>query len=140
MNPKEGWTETPWGALRVLIEDDTVTVKELWVKEGHRCSLQYHNRRCENFTWKSGTGWITHAYPPTGEPSKWSLWDNKRLGYDAAGALYPEDLYDFVSTREVHRIEGGPGGLGLIEVWVHIDTEKSTEEDIVRIEDDYNRA
>ena len=126
------WEDRPWGAYRILFQDEYVTVKELWIDEGHQCSLQYHEQRAESFTWKSGQGEIYHAVDAT-RPGEWM----------PMGLL--ENVQDFVPVRQWHRIRGGSGGLGLIEVWIHPGHDphnlmESCEEDIVRFEDDYGRV
>ena len=41
--------EKPWGYEKLLEVNDNYVVKELFMKEGNSCSLQYHNIKHETF-------------------------------------------------------------------------------------------
>ncbi|MEJ8591107.1 phosphomannose isomerase type II C-terminal cupin domain [Riemerella anatipestifer] len=106
----------PWGEYWVLEDADTHKVKRIQVNPGGRLSLQYHHKRSEVWTIVSGVGTIT-------------------LG---------EEVRDFkvgevaqISQGMLHRIENKTS-----EPVVFIEVQYGTyfgEDDIVRVEDDYNR-
>lgn len=106
----------PWGQFTILYEDKTCKVKRIVVHPGHKLSLQYHHKRDE--TWKviSGIGEMT-------------LSDDKFL-------VYPEDVIN-INRKVMHRIENiDQDPLVFIEVQTG---SYFGEDDIIRIEDDYNR-
>jgi mannose-6-phosphate isomerase len=39
--------DKPWGSEEILHTDDKYTVKSLFMKKGHKCSLQYHKVKQE---------------------------------------------------------------------------------------------
>lgn len=106
----------PWGEYWVLDDTDTHKVKRIRVNPGERLSLQYHHKRSEVWTIVTGVGTIT-------------------LG---------EEVRDFkagevalISQGMLHRIENKTS-----EPVVFIEVQYGTyfgEDDIVRVEDDYNR-
>ncbi len=112
-----GHDKRPWGEYQVLEDALTHKVKRITVNPGGRLSLQYHHHRAEVWTIVSGIGTITinddiKDYKP-GEVAQIPLGAN-------------------------HRIENKTN-----EPVVFIEVQHGTyfgEDDIVRIEDDYNRA
>ena len=106
----------PWGEYWVLEDAETYKVKRIQVNPGGRLSLQYHHKRAEVWTIVSGVGTIT----------------------------IDKDIRDFgvgevvqIPLGAVHRIENRTQ-----EAIVFIAVQYGTyfgEDDIVRIEDDYNR-
>jgi mannose-6-phosphate isomerase len=46
--------EKPWGWEEILEQNDHYMVKRLFMKEGHACSLQYHNHKRETIYVLSG--------------------------------------------------------------------------------------
>ena len=106
----------PWGEYQVLEDALTHKVKRITVNPGGRLSLQYHHHRAEVWTIVSGIGTITinddiKDYKP-GEVAQIPLGAN-------------------------HRIENKTN-----EPVVFIEVQHGTyfgEDDIVRIEDDYDR-
>lgn len=109
--------ERPWGRWYVLDRGRGYQVKLLEVRPGQRLSLQYHRHRSEIWVKVAGTALATVG--------------NRNLD--------PAPLQPVViPTGAVHRL-GNPGKdvLRIIEVqqgdWI-------SEDDIVRLEDDYRRA
>ena len=106
----------PWGKYEILHEEKNYKVKKITVKPGGRLSYQYHYKRSEVWTVVSGTATMTlddivteHSYGET--------------------ILIPQ------GTK--HRVENkGQDDLVFIEVQ---HGSYFGEDDIVRIEDDYNR-
>lgn len=107
----------PWGRWTVLHESPGFKVKLIEVQPGHRLSLQYHHHRSEL--------WICVAGQATAR-----IGDQTRTLGLLGSARIP------VGT--VHRLgnEGrGPAFIVEIQEGSHL-----VEEDIVRLEDDYNRT
>ena len=107
----------PWGRWTVLYEMPGIKVKLIEVRPGHRLSLQYHHHRSEL--------WICVAGQATA-----------RIG-DSAQTL---DLLSSVRipVGTVHRLgNGGHVPACIIEIQ---EGDYLVEEDIVRLEDDYQRA
>lgn len=106
----------PWGEYWVLDDADTHKVKRILVKVGGRLSLQYHFKRSEVWTVISGIATIT-------------INDEVKEYFSGDVAIIPQGAH--------HRVENKTKDpLILIEV------QHGTyfgEDDIVRIEDDYNR-
>ena len=87
--------DKPWGRERIILKWEGYTVKILEVDEGHRTSLQYHNKKNEMMYYEDGRV----VFIPPGLP---------------------------------HRLVGP---VKVLEVsW------NGDDSDIVRLEDDYNRA
>jgi mannose-6-phosphate isomerase-like protein (cupin superfamily) len=106
----------PWGEYWVLEDAPTHKVKRIQVNPGGRLSLQYHFKRSEVWTIVSGVGTIT-------------INDEIKEYTPGQVAQIPQGAY--------HRIENKTN-----ESVVFIEVQYGTyfgEDDIVRIEDDYNR-
>ena len=109
--------ERPWGRFFVLRDEPTYKLKRIEVDPGGRLSYQYHYKRSEAWTIVDGNGLITL----NGEDSEYSKGET---------VLIPQGVK--------HRIENkGQKKLILIEVQTGT---YFGEDDIVRIEDDYNRT
>ena len=106
----------PWGCYEILHEEKNCKVKKITVKPGERLSYQYHHKRSEVWTVVAGVATMTL---------------NDSVGY----YHYGETILIPQGTK--HRVENrGMDDLVFIEV------QHGTyfgEDDIVRIEDDYNR-
>jgi glycosyltransferase involved in cell wall biosynthesis len=107
----------PWGHYDNLLERDDHKVKELIVKPGERLSLQKHQRRAEHWTVVSGEALVT-----VGEQEI---------------PLRPGQSVD-VPRGAVHRIMN-PGNCTLVMVEVQMG-DYFGEDDIIRLEDDYDRS
>ncbi len=106
----------PWGQYYVLEDADTYKVKRIEVNPGERLSYQYHHKRAEVWTMVNGTGRITL--------------DGEVKDYKAGEVA-------IIPLGAKHRIENP-----LNELLIFIEVQHGTyfgEDDIVRIEDDYNR-
>ncbi len=106
----------PWGWFRVLGKGENFVVKELFIEEGRRTSLQLHHHREEFWIVVEGNGKI-------------QVGESRRE--------VKEGDVVFVPRAVKHRIEGGKGGVRIVEVWKG---EILDENDIERLEDDYGRA
>ena len=107
----------PWGHYDNLLERDDHKVKELIVKPGQRLSLQQHRRRAEHWIVVSGEALVT-----VGEQEI---------------PLQPGQSVD-VPRGAVHRIMN-PGDCTLVLVEVQMG-DYFGEDDIIRLEDDYDRS
>ena len=107
----------PWGKYEVLLDSEYCKVKRLWVNPGHRPSYQYHYKRNEVWTIIAGSGIVTL---------------NDKETAVSAGTVVE------VSAGVKHRIQNTGE-----EPLVFIEVQHGTyfgEDDIVRLEDDYNRV
>ena len=109
--------ERPWGRFYVLHNEPNYKLKRIEVDPGERLSYQYHLKRSEAWTIVEGVGTIT-------------LNDETKDYSKGQTILIPKGIK--------HRIENKGQ-----EKVVFIEVQTGTyfgEDDIVRIEDDYNRT
>ncbi|MES2213946.1 MAG: phosphomannose isomerase type II C-terminal cupin domain [Patescibacteria group bacterium] len=105
----------PWGEFRQYAENEPVTVKTIFIKDGESLSLQYHNHRQEFWHILRGTPEVT-------------IGKAKTMGK-------PGDEFEIGEGIE-HRIGAVGGDVEFLEVARgHFD-----EGDIVRTEDKYGRT
>jgi mannose-1-phosphate guanylyltransferase len=106
----------PWGTYATLKREDGYQVKRLTVAPGQKLSLQYHNKRAEHWVITQGKAIV-------------------QVGDDEFETGPGE--YRYIPRGEKHRLSNvGQNQLVLIEVQIG---EYLGEDDIVRIEDIYNR-
>jgi len=107
----------PWGCYETILKTDGYQIKRITVNPGKRISLQYHNFRSEHWVIVSGSGLAT-------------------INDEIIGVSKNHHIQ--IDIKQLHRIENtGNEPLIFIEVQVGDYLE---EDDIVRIEDDYNRC
>ena len=106
----------PWGEYFVMEDAATHKVKRIEVYPGGRLSYQYHAHRSEVWTIVSGTARVI-------------------LNEEAFNLVSGEYIYIPQGAR--HRIEN-PSDTTLVFIEVQVGTYFG-EDDIVRLEDDYNR-
>ncbi len=109
--------ERPWGKFEVLVDSDYCKVKQITVKPGGRLSYQYHHKRSEIWTIVAGVASVT-------------LNDNPTMDYGYG-------MFVTIPQGIKHRVENQGN-----EDLIFIETQTGTyfgEDDIVRIQDDYNR-
>lgn len=106
----------PWGFYTVLAEGENYKVKRIFIKEGHRLSLQRHTYRSEQWTIVKGTAFVT---------------------IDGISSHREPGTHVHVPLGAVHRIGAPLGGVTFIEVQTG---PYLGEDDIERLEDDYRRA
>ena len=107
----------PWGTYTILEETPGYKIKRIVVKPGKRLSLQKHFHRSEHWIVVSGTATVT-------------------IG-DKVSTIRPNES-TYIKMGEVHRLENeGKIDIVLIEAQVG---EYTGEDDIVRIEDDFQRV
>ena len=107
----------PWGHYEVLLEADNTKVKRITVNPGGRLSYQYHHKRSENWIVVQGTAHVT-------------INGLEKIVHSG------DSIYLPVGVK--HRVQNVQD-LPLIFIEVQTGTYFG-EDDIVRIEDDYNRA
>lgn len=106
----------PWGEYFVLEDSPNHKVKRIVVKPGGRLSYQYHHHRSEVWTIVTGEALITL--------------DDEKKSYQPGEVIQ-------IPLGTKHRIQN-PGEDNLTFIEVQLGTYFG-EDDIVRIEDDYNR-
>jgi mannose-6-phosphate isomerase len=109
--------QRPWGCFYVLHDEICYKLKRIEVDPGGRLSYQYHLKRSEAWTVVEGTGTIT---------------------LDGVLKKYNSGETILIPQGVKHRIENKG-----TEKVVFIEVQTGTyfgEDDIVRIEDDYNRT
>ncbi len=111
------YSERPWGTYFKLFQEPGVWVKRVEVKPGARLSLQKHTRRSEKWIIVAGEGV--------------AIVDLKEI------PVKPGTVVD-VPMGSVHRI-GNKGKVALVFIEVACGDYLS-ENDIVRLEDDYSRT
>ena len=134
----------PWGAFFVIKENQAqlfsniffrgipisefkiagkLSPKILVINPNAKLSWQYHNRRAEIWQiWKGEVGISRSFTDKEGETRFYSAGDQVRL-----------------IQGERHRLIGGKNYGVVAEIWQHTDAVPSDENDIVRLQDDYNR-
>ena len=113
LNYKE---ERPWGTFENLLDTDYCKVKEIVIKKGGRPSYQYHHKRSEVWVVVQGEAVVT---------------------LDDVEYIFKAGEVVKVPVGTKHRVENkGEDDL------IFIETQTGTyfgEDDIVRLEDNYNR-
>ena len=109
--------ERPWGRFFVLHDEPTNKLKRIEVHPGGRLSHQYHHKRSEASTTVEGTGVIT---------------------LEGIYKEYTKRQTVLIPQGVKHRIEN-KGSNKVVFIEVQTGTYFG-EDDIVRIEHDYNRA
>ena len=110
-------SKRPWGAYKVLLEDDNCKVKKITVKPKSRLSYQMHKKRAEVWVVISGKGKIQVE--------------------NEINEVGPNAII-MIPYETKHRIEN----IDDKEDLVFIETQTGTyfgEDDIIRYEDDYGR-
>ena len=98
--------------------------KILIIAPKKRLSWQYHNRRCEIWKVSSGSIKVTTSHDNI-ERKKLVLLEGDEIK---------------ISKGERHRIIGTNEYAIVAEIWIHTDKDNpSNEDDIVRVQDDFNR-
>ncbi|MER2519186.1 MAG: cupin domain-containing protein [Bdellovibrionales bacterium] len=109
--------EKPWGKEEVIEINDRYMMKKLTMWKGHRCSIQYHNVKCETIYVLSGQLRIYSG------PSLEKL-DSK---------VYVPGETITIRPGTVHRMEA-------VEDSVYLEASTPEMTDVVRLQDDYQRA
>lgn len=110
------YIQKPWGYERWLEVNDNYVVKELFMKAGQSCSLQYHENKHETFVVVSGL--LKFSYGVNQESLKDTV-------------LKPGDFF-VLPPLTLHRCEG-------IENSIYIECSTNHLDDVIRLEDKYGR-
>lgn len=110
------YEERPWGSFEVITDGKRYKVKKIIVKPGRKLSLQRHYHRAEHWVVTVGTAIVTK-----GEEE----------------ILLTEDQSIYISMNTTHRLYN-PGKINLEIIEVQTGTYLE-EDDIIRLEDDYER-
>ena len=106
----------PWGTYTILEESKNYKIKRIVVKPGKRLSLQKHFHRSEHWIVVSGTALVT-----LGE---------KKI-------LLKENQSTYIPIGEMHRLEN-PGKVDVVLIEAQVGNYLE-EDDIIRIQDDFER-
>ncbi|WP_024790802.1 MULTISPECIES: mannose-1-phosphate guanylyltransferase/mannose-6-phosphate isomerase [unclassified Lebetimonas] len=107
----------PWGVFENLIDENGYKIKRIIVKPGKRLSLQKHFHRSEHWVVVSGTAEV-------------------QVGNETYLVRPNESTY--IKMGEIHRLSN-PGKIPVVLIEAQVG-EYTGEDDIVRIEDDFNRS
>jgi len=102
----------PWGQEEILETNEFYTVKRLTMYNGHRCSLQYHEKKMETIYVLSGILTV--------------FLDNEKC-------IMPEGIQFTIQPGEIHRMQAENGDV------IYLECSTSQLDDVIRIEDDYFR-
>jgi mannose-6-phosphate isomerase len=108
--------EKPWGKEEVIEINNRYMMKKLTMWAGHRCSLQYHNIKCETIYVLSGQLRIHSGLTQDQLSSK----------------LYGPDETITLMPGVVHRMEA-------VTDSVYLEASTPEMDDVVRLVDDYKR-
>jgi mannose-6-phosphate isomerase-like protein (cupin superfamily) len=109
--------DKPWGYERHLEINENYVVKELFMKEGNSCSLQYHEKKHETFYLLKGK-------------LKFYVGDNK----DNLSVLYLEEGNHYtIEPFVIHRMEAVVDSL-------YLEASTNFLDDVIRLEDKYGRV
>jgi mannose-6-phosphate isomerase-like protein (cupin superfamily) len=109
--------DKPWGKEELLEINDHYMVKKLTMWKGHRCSLQYHKQKKETI------------YVLSGQLKIYSGSSENELTVKIYG---PNETITLLPGI-IHRMEG-------LEDCVYLEASTPQMDDVVRIQDDYNRT
>ena len=105
--------DKPWGYEEILETNPKYTVTRLLMKKGHQCSYQYHEHKMETVIVLEGTLHI--------------------VGDDGEKTYQPGDVIHLPPMVK-HRMKA------VEEDALYMECSTSELDDVVRLEDDYNRA
>ena len=106
--------DKPWGWYRDLERNFFRVIKTIHISPNKKFSLQKHFHRDEFWYILSGSGKIT---------------------LDSEVKEVTKGEHFFIPRETIHRLEGGPDGIDFLEV----QEGECSEDDILRLEDDYGR-
>jgi len=107
--------EKPWGKEEILEVNNKYVVKRLTMNHGCKCSLQYHNEKKETIYVLEGVLSIT---------------------IDGIIHDYVEGMVVTIEPGQVHRMEARYG----VKNAVYLECSTPQLDDVIRLEDDYNRV
>ena len=116
----------PWGKESILVQTPHYVIKQLWIKAGHRLSLQYHKKKNE-------TIFVQGSTLGGGYSGICRVITHDKRGREKFKILNPGE-WMHIPRGLVHRFEA----TGASDV-VLIECSSPQLSDLVRIEDDYGR-
>lgn len=105
--------DKPWGYEEILETNPNYTVKRLLMKKGNQCSYQYHEQKMETVIVLEGQLHI--------------------IGEDGEKLYHPGDVIH-IPPMQKHRMKA------VEEDCLYMECSTSELDDVVRLEDDYNRT
>jgi mannose-6-phosphate isomerase len=109
--------EKPWGHELIWAHAERYVGKLIVIEPGHKLSLQYHEKKDESILVLKGTLRLHHG----------------KTQESVEATDLPPGRFAHISTGDVHRFEALDERVELVEV-------STTElDDVVRLEDDYDR-
>lgn len=102
----------PWGQEEILETNEFYTVKRLTMLDGCQCSKQYHEKKKETI---------------------YVIYGTLTLYCDEGKLLLDPGNYWTIEPKSVHRMAAQNG------IAIYLECSTSELDDVVRIEDDYNR-
>ena len=117
MSKKEMKINKPWGWERWISVNEKYVMKQLFMKKGNRCSLQYHEKKHETLYMQEGEMKMTIG-----------TIDNPRKN---EVILKPDEHY-IIEPFTVHQCEA-------VTDILYLEASTPELEDVVRLEDDYGR-
>lgn len=114
---RDTFIEKPWGSETLVETNEFYTVKKLFMKTGHKCSLQYHEKKHETIYVLDGT---------------MRLWVGKDEDSIEYKILNISDTY-VIAPGVVHRMES-------LDDCYYLESSTSELDDVVRLQDEYGRV
>lgn len=109
--------EKPWGSEDLLEKNERYVLKKLFMKEGHKCSVQYHNFKHETIYVLSG---------------KLNVYYGQELDNLKQVVLGPGEVI-VLTPKKIHRMEA-------LEDCYYLEASTPELDDVVRLVDSYGRV
>lgn len=107
----------PWGKEEILEHNKNYVVKKLTMLKGYKCSIQYHEKKKETIYVLDGI---------------LKIYIGDRLDELKSIYLKPNDFIT-IDPFKIHRMEAE-----ILDV-IYLESSTSELDDVIRLEDDYNR-
>ncbi len=118
----------PWGYEEIVEENEHYVVKKLVINAGHRLSLQFHREKHETLVLLTGEVKMTLSEPGHAVDYKGEISRSVRT---SDHVMHP-GFYQVIKPNTIHRIQA-------IKDSTIIECSTTELEDVVRLEDDYDR-
>jgi mannose-6-phosphate isomerase-like protein (cupin superfamily) len=109
--------EKPWGYERIIENNGKYVVKELFMKKGNKCSLQYHEQKKET------------VYVLSGELLYYEGQEKDKL----MTKILSKNDFVTIEPYTIHRMEA-------LEDCLYLESSTCELNDVVRLEDSYGRT
>jgi mannose-6-phosphate isomerase-like protein (cupin superfamily) len=113
---KKKYIKKPWGSEELISYNKNYVLKKLFMKKGHRCSLQYHKKKHETIYVLSGTLKILIGKKKDNLKKK----------------ILKKNQSIIIKPFTIHRMEGVANS-------IYLEASTSQLSDVVRLSDDYGR-